>query len=317
MKTLLAFCLCLAVLPDRGLAAQQPPRDTPPPSIENARRERDLRATIASGAATRETYLELAAILTAQNRVPDAIGMMKAAAALEPASAEAQQLLGSYIVQYVRGDAADPGRLSFLTQALEAENRALAIRPDYLDALVYKGLVLRMQAKATADPLEQKRMVDEADALRTRALALQRDAAAQPQRLPPGGASSRAPFAGFTEPFEQAMARIRPLRVGGNVRAPIKVKDVKPFYPADAQAAHVQGVVILEALLDDAGKVANARVLRSIPLLDDAALEAVSQWEFTPTELNGQAVGVIMTVTVNFTMMQAPAGDPDDRRVRR
>ena len=64
----------------------------------------------------------------------------------------------------------------------------------------------------------------------------------------------------------------------------------------------IQGVVILEALIDDSGTVANARVMRSVPLLDAAALEAVSQWVFTPTELNGRPVAVIMTVTVNFTL---------------
>jgi protein TonB len=48
--------------------------------------------------------------------------------------------------------------------------------------------------------------------------------------------------------------------------------------------------------------VANARILRSIPALDESALSAVSQWQFTPTLLNGAPVAVVMTVTVNFTM---------------
>jgi protein TonB len=94
------------------------------------------------------------------------------------------------------------------------------------------------------------------------------------------------------------------VRVGGNIRAPTKTKDVKPAFPPIAQSARVQGVVILELVVDEDGSIANARVLRSIPLLDEAALGAVSQWRFTPTELNGRAVGVIMTVTVNFTLME-------------
>jgi protein TonB len=73
-------------------------------------------------------------------------------------------------------------------------------------------------------------------------------------------------------------------------------------YPAEAQASRVQGVVILEAIIDEQGNIANARVLRSIPMLDEAALGAVSQWKFTPTLLNGAPVPVIMTVTVNFTL---------------
>jgi len=64
----------------------------------------------------------------------------------------------------------------------------------------------------------------------------------------------------------------------------------------------VQGVVILEAVIDTNGDVADARILRSIPMLDQAAVDAVRQWRFTPTLLNGVPVQVIMTVTVNFTL---------------
>ena len=93
-----------------------------------------------------------------------------------------------------------------------------------------------------------------------------------------------------------------PVRVGGNIKPPTKVKDVRPVYPAIAQSARVQGVVIVEATIGPDGRVTEAKVLRSIPLLDAAALDAVKQWQFTPTLLNGQAVPVIMTVTVNFTL---------------
>ena len=92
------------------------------------------------------------------------------------------------------------------------------------------------------------------------------------------------------------------MRVGGNIKTPTKVKDVKPQYPPIAQSARVQGVVIIEATIGADGCVQNARVLRSIPLLDQAALEAVKQWQFTPTLLNGVPVPVIMTVTVQFTL---------------
>ena len=97
-------------------------------------------------------------------------------------------------------------------------------------------------------------------------------------------------------------AQYAPVRVGGNIKPPTKTKDVRPTYPAIAQSARVQGVVIVEATIGPDGRVAEAKVLRSIPLLDAAALDAVRQWQFTPTLLNGQAVPVIMTVTVNFTL---------------
>ena len=92
------------------------------------------------------------------------------------------------------------------------------------------------------------------------------------------------------------------MRVGGNIQQPKKTKDVKPVYPTIAQSARVQGIVIIEATIGTNGRVAEARVLRSIPLLDQAALDAVRQWEFTPTLLNGQPTAIIMSVTVNFTL---------------
>jgi protein TonB len=94
----------------------------------------------------------------------------------------------------------------------------------------------------------------------------------------------------------------QPVRVGGNIKAPIKTRNVAPVYPPIAQSARVQGIVIIEATIGPRGKVEAAKVLRSIPLLDQAALDAVKQWEFTPTLLNGVPVPVIMTVTVQFTL---------------
>jgi protein TonB len=93
-----------------------------------------------------------------------------------------------------------------------------------------------------------------------------------------------------------------PVRVGGNIKTPTKTKDIRPVYPPIAQSARVSGVVIIEATIGADGRVKDAKVLRSIPLLDQAALDAVKQWQFTPTLLNGVPVPVIMTVTVNFTL---------------
>ena len=90
--------------------------------------------------------------------------------------------------------------------------------------------------------------------------------------------------------------------MGGNIKPPRKIRDVPPTYPPIAQSARVQGIVIIEATIGVDGRVTDARVLRSIPLLDAAAVEAVKQWGYTPTLLNGVPVPVIMTVTVNFTL---------------
>jgi protein TonB len=93
-----------------------------------------------------------------------------------------------------------------------------------------------------------------------------------------------------------------PVPVGGVIVRPQKIREVTPIYPAIAQAARVQGIVILEALIGEDGRVRNLRVLRSIPPLDQAAVDAVRQWQFTPTLLNGEPVPVVMTVTVAFTL---------------
>jgi protein TonB len=93
-----------------------------------------------------------------------------------------------------------------------------------------------------------------------------------------------------------------PVRVGGVIRAPQRIVNVTPNYPAIAREAHAQGLVIIEATIDERGNVVRARILKSIPLLDEAALAAVRQWKFTPTLLNGVAVPIVMTVTVNFAL---------------
>jgi protein TonB len=97
-------------------------------------------------------------------------------------------------------------------------------------------------------------------------------------------------------------ARIQPVPVGGHIREPRRITYVPPAYPVVAQTARVEGIVILEAIIDESGAVRDVRVLRSIPLLDRSAIDAVSRWRYLPTQLNGVAVPVIMTVTVKFAL---------------
>jgi len=99
----------------------------------------------------------------------------------------------------------------------------------------------------------------------------------------------------------RAKAKIALVRVGGQIKPPTKIKDVKPIYPAIAQSAGVTGTVTIEATIGEDGKVSDAKVVRSVALLDQAALDAVRQWEYMPTLLNGVPVPVLTTITVNFT----------------
>lgn len=122
------------------------------------------------------------------------------------------------------------------------------------------------------------------------------DAAAAKEKADAAAAAEKA----AAEAVEAA--RKEAVRVGGKIRPPTKTKNVTPVYPPAAKAAGVQGVVIIEAVIGADGKVADAKVLRSVPDLDGAAVAAVKQWEFTPTLLNGKPVPVVMTVTVNFKL---------------
>jgi protein TonB len=95
-----------------------------------------------------------------------------------------------------------------------------------------------------------------------------------------------------------------PVHVGELVRAPQKIVDVRPVYPEFARVARVQGTVVLEAVLDKNGRVEQVRVLKSAPLLDQAAIDAVRRWQYTPSTLHGVPVEVLMTITVTFNLQE-------------
>lgn len=93
-----------------------------------------------------------------------------------------------------------------------------------------------------------------------------------------------------------------PVRVGGEVKPPRKIKDANPTYPAAAREAKKQGTVILEIVISAEGKVASIKVVRSLPPLDQAAVEAVQQWRYAPTLISGKPTAVVMTVALNFAL---------------
>ena len=99
-----------------------------------------------------------------------------------------------------------------------------------------------------------------------------------------------------------AAAPAAPHRVGGRIEAPRKTHHVDPVYPELARAAHVSGTVILECVIGRDGGVRSVTVLRGHPLLEAAAADAVRQWTYRPTLLNGVPVDVLMTVTVRFSL---------------
>ncbi len=105
----------------------------------------------------------------------------------------------------------------------------------------------------------------------------------------------------LAKPWPQGSAP-QTVHVGGNIKPPVKIKDVKPEYPPVALRERMQGVIILEVTIGTDGKVKDIKVIRSLPLLADAAVAAVRGWEYRPTMVDGKAVQVITTIPVNFAL---------------
>ena len=118
----------------------------------------------------------------------------------------------------------------------------------------------------------------------------------------PGAVPSAALSTSSTVTIGPPPAPRDPVRIGGDIKPPARVAYAPPVYPPIAIQGRVEGTVVLEAVIDETGAVKDLRVVRSIPLLDRAAIDAVGKWRYTPTRLNGTAVAVLMTVQVTFTL---------------
>lgn len=94
----------------------------------------------------------------------------------------------------------------------------------------------------------------------------------------------------------------RILRVGGQVKPPVPISTPEPHYPAVARAARAEGLVIIDAVIDEQGNVVEAKVVEGPPLLIAAALEAVLKWKYEPTYLNGEPVALNTHIQVNFRL---------------
>lgn len=119
---------------------------------------------------------------------------------------------------------------------------------------------------------------------------------------PPGAGPGIGTVVTIAPPLPPPPPPAEPRRPGGNIREPKKVFDVAPVYPTIAINARKEGTVILEVVIDESGAVSRMRVLRSEPLLDEAAMAAVKRWRYTPTLLNNVPIPILMTVTVRFTL---------------
>ncbi|HYM09990.1 MAG TPA: energy transducer TonB [Bryobacterales bacterium] len=121
-----------------------------------------------------------------------------------------------------------------------------------------------------------------------------------------GGIISSAPVAPPPPPKVEAPKPVTPqrIRVGGNVQKANLINAPRPVYPPLAKQARIQGVVKLHAIIDKSGAIQQLTVVSGHPLLIPSALEAVKQWRYKPTLLNGEPVEVITEIDVNFTLSQ-------------
>jgi TonB family protein len=94
------------------------------------------------------------------------------------------------------------------------------------------------------------------------------------------------------------------IRVGGAVLQANLVQSVPPVYPDLARVARIQGIVVLEAIIDVQGRVTDLRVVSGHPLFIQPAIDAVRQWIYRPIMLNGEPREVVSTVTVNFSLQE-------------
>jgi protein TonB len=93
-----------------------------------------------------------------------------------------------------------------------------------------------------------------------------------------------------------------PIRIGGVIKEPALLSRVDPVYPGVAISANIEGTVILEAVVDEEGRVESVKVLRSLSVLDKPAVDAVKQWRYSPVLLNGKPEKFILTVAVTFRL---------------
>ena len=101
-------------------------------------------------------------------------------------------------------------------------------------------------------------------------------------------------------PAPSGVAHRAPVRVGGRVKPPRKIFAPSPDYPPLARQARVEGVVVVDAVIDVSGNVVEAKIVSGPPLLLAAALDTVQRWKFEPTYLDEEPVAVKLLVTLEF-----------------
>jgi TonB family protein len=288
-------------------AAGQMPRDRKPaPSVGAAQdsEEARLQRALTADPSNVEALRALGALYNRTGRFELAVQSFERVATLRPADPEAHHVVGTYYFEKTRDQTLTPEtKQAYIERGLAAEDEALAINPEYMEALVYKNLLLRVQAVSEPDPVRKQALVSQADALRNKALQLQKNRSTgavpagavinigsapppPPPPPPPGGVAGDIQWVYADTEYTAAGSR------------PVKIKDVRPIYAPMVIASGIKGDVVLEATVDTRGKVATVRVVQTLPMLTQATVDAVRQWEFDPASIGSEPA--VITITASF-----------------
>jgi TonB family protein len=267
----------------------------------------DAEATLRRSAQASPTesarWQALAAFYTRAGQFERAIETLEGVAQRDASSASASHLVATlYFAKLSDPALSRDDRMSYVQRGLAAETRALAAQPDFFEALVYKGLLLRAQAENEPDAARRAALIAEADDLRLRAgksvpttsttAPNMFDTTAYPQPPPP------PPVPGAGE-IKWEYAETSFVRVDGS-SSPRKIKDVRPVYPPMAIRLGVEGRVVVQAAINERGAVVAARVVESIPLLNQPTIDAVQQWRFDPVTIPSGGAPVVINVEARF-----------------
>ena len=193
-------------------------------------------------------------------------------------------------------------RAAYIQRGLAAEDRALLADPELLEAIVYKSLLLRAAAEIEQNPETRARLVQLADDLRLQAAVARRTTTAadlQHTATYPAPPPPPPPPVSGVDHIEWTYADTSFVTADGG-SAPKKAIDVRPVYPPMALQMGVQGRVVVEAGIDAQGRVVSARVVESIPLLNQSAIDAIKQWRFDPATLAGTPIVTVILVEARF-----------------
>ena len=247
-----------------------------------------------------------------RSRFDDSMATLEQCATMSPRDPVGYYKLAAFLWEKARRDETltDPQRQAYVDRGLGHADRALGLGGDFWQAMVYKSLLLGLKARTVSDPAIRQGLVDEADALRKRAMALRAAGVPSPHGLadawqpssPPSSPAQSGTVGGVAEGVVGGVLSDTPMRVGGDVKAPVMRVHVDPVYPEVARKARVSGEVVVECTIDKRGNVTNVKVLQPRPFLTDAAVEAVRQWKFEPATLHGEPVDVLLTSTVKFSL---------------